>query len=101
MPLHNAVPFTRFTLPNGRQSPDSCFVGDAEFAQWLKIKEAGFRMTVELLSNGHVSMCIEDPALGDFDCVVCPNGPQVPVKLSEMLMRFDRAAVPAWREEMS
>lgn len=101
MPLINAVPFTWFKAPNGRQSPDSIFVGDAEFAQWLKIKELGLRMTVEMLSNGRISMCVEDPKLGDFDCIVCANGPAVPGALSKMLFRFDPAAVPAWLEEMS
>lgn len=101
MPLKNAIPFTRFCLPNGRQEQDSIFVSDEDFAQWEKIRGLGFRMTVEILSNGAISMCIEDPQLGDFDCTVCANGPDVPVKLSKMLQRFDAEAIPAWKKEMS
>lgn len=95
------IPFTQFLLPDGRQRPTSIAVDDETFSQYEKVAAAGLRMTVELLSNGMVSQCIEDPELGDFDCVVSSNGPDVPGKLKEMLMRFDPASIPAWKEDMS
>lgn len=95
------IPFTRFNLPNGRQSHDETDVGDTEYAAYQKVVAAGLRMTIELLSNGAVSMCIEDPEIGDFDIEVCSNGPAVPEKLSEMLLRFDPTKVEEWRTIMT
>lgn len=95
----NTIEFTRFSLPNGRQSIDTTDVGYAEFDAYKKIRASGFRMTVELLSNGKVSMCIEDPSIGDFDLTISENGPAVPVKLSELLLRFDPKAAEKWRIE--
>ncbi len=100
--MKHRIPFIQFLMPGGLQTAQSTEVGDAEFAAWEKVRDCGLRMTVELLSDWQtVSMCIEDPELGDFDCVLAPNGPEVQVKLSEMLLRFNPAKVPAWREEMA
>lgn len=96
-----SIPFTRFHLPDGRRSETEIEVTDAEFVQFEKVRAAGFRMTVELLQNGMVSQCVEDPELGDFDCVVTANGPQVTVELSKMLLRFDPKVAAKWKEVMS
>ena len=98
----NAVPFTQFLMPNGRQEATSIDVDDAEFAAYQMVKALGFRMTVEMLSDySTVSQTIEDPELGDFDMEICPNGPEVPRRLSAMLLRFDPVLAAKWREEMS
>lgn len=98
----HAIPFTQFLMPDGRRQQTSIDVGDAEFAAYEKVKAAGFRMTVEMLSDySTVSQCIEDPELGDFDIELCPNGPEVPRRLSAMLLRFDPVLAAKWREEMS
>lgn len=95
------IPFTRFHPPNGRRTETTIEVGEPEFQKYMEAAKAGFRMTVELLRNGAVSQCIEDPELGDFACVVCANGPEVPKKLSEMLLRFNREEASAWRKGMA
>jgi hypothetical protein len=95
--MKHEIPFTQFLLPDGRTRPTSIMVDDAEFEAWKKLTALGFRMTVELLRNGMVSQCIEDTELGDFDCVVTTNGPDVPAKLSKMLLRFDPSKAEAWR----
>lgn len=94
------IPFTRFHLPNGRQTIETIDVDDITFAHYERAANMGFRMTVEILTNGAISMAIEDRELGDFDCVVCANGPQVSIKLTEMLGRFDESKVREWREQM-
>lgn len=95
------IPFTRFFPPNGRREPTSMVVDDETFKNWEKVEAAGFRMTVELLGNGNVSQCIEDPELGDYDIALCLNGPAVPSKLKAMLARFNPDDVPKWRKKMS
>lgn len=87
------LPFTQFHMPNGRQESVSTSVGEAEFEQWKKIRERGFRLTCEMLSDWTtISVCIEDRELGDFDCVLAPNGPEVPKQISAMLLRYDDKA---------
>lgn len=95
------IPFTQFHLPNGRQTKTAIPVDDETFDQFERVAASGFRMTVEILSNDKISMCIEDRELGDFDCVVCENGPLVPVKLKQMLMSFDPQKAVARRAEMN
>lgn len=78
------IPFTLFHPPNGRQE-ETYFDTDAEtFALWKKI-----------------SLCIEEPSLGDFDCLVVFNGPAVPVAVRKMLERFDPAKLAEWKKAMS
>lgn len=87
------LPFTQFLMPNGRTESVSTSVGPAEFEQWKLIRARGFRLTCEMLSDYcTISMCIEDREKGDFDIVLAPNGPDVPVALSKMLLRYDDAA---------
>lgn len=93
------IPFTQFHLPNGRRSHTTILSGDEEWAAYEKIRGSGLRLTIEILTTGHVSMCIEDPDVGDFDQEVCPNDPQVPLAVSKMLLRFDPSKVEAWRLE--
>lgn len=99
--MKHRIPVTQFLLPDGRQIPTSTEVDDAEYAAYLKLASMGFRLTVELLQNGIVSQCIEDPELGDFDMALSPNDENVPVELSKMLLRFNAYAAENWRKEMS
>lgn len=95
------IPVWKFTPPNCRKELISCEVEDDEAAKFAEAQAAGLRFTVERLSTGHISMCLEDPALGDFDCVVCDNGPEVVTKRREMLLRFNPTELPQWRESVS
>lgn len=97
--MKKPVPFTQFLLPDGRQRLTSIEVSEEEYAKYEEIRDAGFRMTCELLTTGEVSMCIEDPELGDLDCVVSANGPDVPAKLRDMFLRFDRTNAAEWRKQ--
>lgn len=96
------IPFTRFHLPNGRQSQTSIEVDDEMFKQWELVRANGFRMTVEILGTGAVSQCIEDPELGDFDIELCRNEPGAPwIALKKLLLRFDPKDAAEWKESVS
>ncbi len=92
------IPFTRFHLPMGRQTPTELEVDQETADAAAKIIAAGFRFTVEILSNGSVSQCIEDRDVGDYDCVICANGPDVPAKAREMVLRFNPEEAALWRK---
>ncbi len=95
------IPFIRFSLPNGRQTPDTMMTEDAEVADaYRRIEAAGCRMTVEILQTGGIAACIEGPD-GDLDCTVHPNGPGLPEAIGAMMKRFDPEAARRLREEQA
>lgn len=99
--MKHEIPFIQFCLPNGRQKPTSTMVGDAEYEAYQVLASMGFRLTAEVLANGIVSQCIEDPAVGDFDMALSPNNEQVPLVLSRMLLRFKPEQAEVWRKQMT
>jgi hypothetical protein len=92
------IPFIQYLMPDGREKDEAIPMPKAEYDKYLEAKSLGFNMGVELLSDWQtVSMTIEHRELGvDFDIVLCPNGPEVPKKLSEMLLRFDQKKAEKW-----
>lgn len=102
MNLSHEIPFTEFHRPNGRQTQTSAYVDAETFAAYEKVRADGrLRLTVELLSTGQISQCIED-RLGDFDCVVTADVLEKTTEArKKMLLRFDLVKLAAWRKEMS
>lgn len=99
--MKTKVDFLQFLRPSGRQNIITIGL-DADVAvNVAAIRESGCRLTAEVLMNEKCSFCIEEPDLGDFDQVICDNGPQVPVKITEMLLRFSKSAFDAWKQEMT
>lgn len=99
------IPFVRFCLPDGRVEHTGVVVEDKMFKIYEVIAALGLRMTVEQLRTGEISMCIEDPLLGDFDCIVCQDGPEVVESLYKMLERFNSLSNPTdtvsqWRHDV-
>lgn len=94
------VPFVHVYRSNGRQECDWIDLGDEVAPKLNEIQSAGCRLTAEVLAFGPVSFCIEERELGDFDSEIVPNGPQVPVKITEMLLRFDPVKFQEWKKEM-
>lgn len=95
------IPFTRFSLPDGRQTEDSMATTDPELpAAYDSIRAAGFRMTVEILGGigaGMISAAIECPD-GDYDQIIHPNGPGLPDAIGVMMKQFDSKEAALWRE---
>lgn len=98
--MKHEIPIIQFCLPDGRQKPTSTMVGDAEYEAYQVLASMGFRLTAEVLANGIVSQCIEDPDVGDFDMELSPNNEQVPIALSQMLLRFKPELAKQWRKHM-
>lgn len=93
------IPFTNYIRGGqGRTEEILTPVQDDEYAKFLSLREQDCRLTVEMLSNGQISQCIEHPGCGDFDCVVTENGPAVVEQRRAMLLRFDVARLQEWKE---
>ncbi len=93
------IPFTRFHPPHGRREEVGMEADAETYALWGRVRDAGLRMTVEVLRTGKVSLCIEDPKLGDYDCKIVNNGPGVVVSARNMLERFNPGELARWRAE--
>jgi hypothetical protein len=89
----------QFLRPNGEQRPVRGRVDASAKDGYEAMRRAGCRLTMEELSNGLVSITIEEPEVGDFDIMVVPNGPQVTVAVVAMLKRFDTVRFTHWKLE--
>jgi hypothetical protein len=94
-----SVPFTQFLRPDGRQQEIRLELPDAVEPKLKEIRDSGCRLTAEVLSTGVCSFCVEEPALGDFDIILVPNGSKVPEAITSMLLRFDLAKFAEWKKE--
>ena len=94
------IPFTQFLRPNGRRKPVTLDVSDEAAARFYEAEKLGCRMTVEELTTGEASLCVEHED-GDVDCVVVPNGPGVREAVEAMLLRFSLESFNAWHKEMT
>lgn len=95
------IEITQFLLPDGRQRRCTLVIPDELGGQYERIKRSGVRLTAEVLTTGEVSLCLEDPGVGDdFDIRVVENGPAVPQAWEDMIRQFDTAAYKAWHNDM-
>jgi len=90
---------TQFLRPTGRVR--ACTVDLPLLAKhgYDAMHDAGCRLTAEELTTGEVSLCIEEPGLGDFDICLTPNGPEVRSNLVAMLSRFDASRFAHWAKD--
>ena len=89
----------QFLMPHGRKIHFEATVPDKCEEKWKEARAHGLILTVEVLTTGEVSGCLEYPSLGDFDIFVCPNGPEVIDQLTSMITRFDAEALEDWKRE--
>lgn len=83
-----AVEFTQYLRPNGRQRKVSIELTKELEAKALRIIQEGFKFEIEELTTGEVSMTCEDEdglADGPIAHLICPNGPEVPQKVAELI----------------
>lgn len=86
----------------GERVPDSCDIeGDwqKQLSEIAENQELSF--TAEILSTGHVSLCLENHELGDFMCKIATNGPgpkSPPAMLAEMLREWSQESYDCWCE---
>lgn len=94
------VPFIQFHLPDGRQSKTTIKLDDTVSTKLEEIKNAGCRLTAEILTTGVCSFCIEKPEIGDFDMELSPNGPGVKEAVTKMILRFSPKDFQVWEMKM-
>ena len=98
------VEVIQFYAPNGRQSIESTQLPRYLKSQYELMQSCGCRFTAEVLTlhhDGMVSVCIEEPGLGDFDIRVIPNGPKVQEAMAEMLDNFNRTNFEQFKSQVS
>lgn len=104
MPNENTVHIFQYRAGKGQIPDGSCQVSDAAFTNYEKARELGLRVTAEMLSTGEVSLCLEEPRLGDFAISICTNGPgekSPPALLEKMLLKFNEDDFKQWKKEVS
>lgn len=82
------IPFTQYLMPDGRKSPVTIDRPQpiSDLAESIIAK--GYRFECEMLSDyATISLTISDDD-ADHDIEVCPNGPEVPVRIDAMITRF-------------
>jgi len=85
------VPFTQFLMPNGRQTQVTIERPDEICEQAHKLVEAGWRLEIEVLATGTISMTVERDIDTDEDEIVCSaheicnNGPAVPDAVDKLI----------------
>ena len=96
------VPFTQFLMPDGRRTPVRIERPDEICEQAQKLLKAGWRLEIEMLGTGAISMTVERD--GDDDEIVCPaheicdNGPAVPVAVDKLITEATAWVTKAARE---
>lgn len=95
------IPFTRFSLPDGRRSEDIMTTRDVAVAEaYDRIHKEGFYMAVEMLSTGEIAAYISDGTeadMGDIACIVHSNGPGLPEAIGAMMKAFTPEGAAEWR----
>lgn len=87
-----------YVPPNGKRVEMEIEVPDRFEETYEQIRTAGANLAGELLSNGMVSLTIEDRLVeDDFDCELVANGPEVPKAMERLLERFKLADFIVWR----
>lgn len=81
-----SVPFTQYLRPNGRQKQVVIDCDKEIEAKALRVIQEGFVFEIEELTTGEVNMtCEHELADGPIAHEVCPNGPEVPLKVAELI----------------
>lgn len=89
-----AIPFTQYMRPDGHRVPQFIDLDATTEEKSANLIAQGFRFEIEVLTTGEVSMTIVHDDYGcDVAIRVCPNGPQVPAKVAEMINGFDPSSL--------
>ena len=84
-----SIPFTQYLRPDGRKKAVTIELEVHVEAKANDILAAGYVFEIEQLINGMISATIADPIKDrDVAHALSPNGPPVPIRISEMIMSF-------------
>lgn len=95
------IPVTQFIRPHRGIREETTEISEELRPKFELMQKLGCRLTAEVLPTGHVSLCIEQPSLGDVDCRIATNGPQVQEKIEAMLGDFTGESFNQFKEVMS
>lgn len=98
------VELVQFKRPASRGVATYCDgVDDKYEAAYKELLGEGLRITAEVLRTGFVSLCIENPKLGDYDSELAFNGAQhgeqqaPKAKLELLLSRWNLEGYRRWK----
>ena len=84
------IKFTQYMRPDGRPVEALIDRPSPIANKANQIIDAGYRLGIEVLMTGQVSLSIHDlEAEEDVAIEVVPNGPQIPVAVDQMIREFD------------
>lgn len=85
-----AIPFTQYLLPNGKKREERIERPAEIEALARQFIEAGGRYECEMLTTGEVSLTAVyavDDEPEDVEIEVCQNGPDVPLRVDDLVRR--------------
>jgi hypothetical protein len=97
------IPITQYLHPTGNTRAVTCDVDDDVAYRYENvIKPLGLRVTAECIQHSHfVNLCLEEPELGDFVCVLAENlsrEPEIVVEaLASLIRNFHVEEYKFWR----
>lgn len=87
-----SIPFTQYILPNGRRREETIERPAEIEAIASRFIESGGKYECEVLTTGHVSLTAVKEVDGepqDVEIIICNNGPDIPVKVDELVRRSE------------
>jgi hypothetical protein len=100
------IPIVQFVRPNAEKRFLVCDVSDEVHARYVEVVEPlGLRITAECVTpTSLVSICIEEPDLGDFACVLAENSKDEPGivrdALEAMIRQFNADDYAVWKGDL-
>ena len=95
------MPYTQFMRPDGRQVAQYFDAVPIELEPYFKniLAQDNLRLEAEVLITGQVHFSITHEEWGDYDSILKPNGPEVPIAIDQLLRRFNVTEYQEWLKE--
>jgi hypothetical protein len=94
--MKKKITVKHFYRPNGCCEYETVEIDERYFPNYCKIIECGCRITAEVLTTSVVSLCIENPEMGDFDIKICENNGSTIEILEKMIDNFSEEEYKDW-----
>jgi hypothetical protein len=95
------MPYTMFRKAPYRETAEYFDAVPIELEPFFKdiLSQDNLRLEAEILSTREVNFTITHSEYGDYDGFVKPNGPEVPIAITDMLRRFNVDEYQQWLRE--
>lgn len=92
---------TQFHRPNGRTTIEKVALDDRYRETYQLVRHLGLRLTAEVLGTANqVSVCLEDPELGDMLIEIIPIESSITPPIEKMLTEFSQEKYNRWSRNM-